>query len=219
MKEKIGNILKERRRLKNLTQHDVAKIVGVTEATVSRWESGDIKNMRRDKIKKLSEVLNLSPAVIMGWSTDKSSVNKTVPAFPYYYINSPVSAGLMENIESMSSIPQITVPDAILGKYAHDKDIVFIKVNGESMNHVIENGSLVAVKTGIERESLSNGDIVIAENEGSYTVKRFINDTVNHRIILRPDSSDPIFSDIVFDYGDAENLKIIGKVVMYSVIL
>jgi repressor LexA len=219
MKEKIGNILKERRRLKNLTQHDVAKIVGVTEATVSRWESGDIKNMRRDKIRKLSEVLNLSPAVIMGWSTDRLSVNKTVPAFPYYYIDSPVSAGLMENIESMSSIPQITVPDAILGKYAHDKDIVFIKVNGESMNHVIENGSLVAVKTGIERESLSNGDIVIAENEGSYTVKRFINDTVNRRIILRPDSSDPIFSDIVFDYGDAENLKIIGKVVMYSVIL
>lgn len=219
MEKKIGNILRERRRAKHITQREVARIVGVTEATVSRWESGDIKNMKRDKIQKLASVLNLSPAVIMGWEIGDKSAGKTIPAFPYPYIDSPISAGLMESIESMVSLPQITVPDSILGKYAQDKDIVFMKVNGESMNRVIENGALVAVKTGIAKEFLSNGDIVIAENEGTYTVKRFINDTVNHRIILRPDSSDPIFSDIVFKYENAENLKIVGKVVMYSVIL
>lgn len=219
MEKSIGKVLKERRIKQGLTQLDVAKAIGVAEGTISRWESGNIKNMKRDKIAGLSKVLNISPAFIMEWNDSVNVSQKHVPASPYYYVDSPVSAGMMENIESMSTLPQITVPDAILGKYAHDRDIVFIKVNGESMNHVIENGSLVAVKTGIERENLNNGDIVIAENEGSYTVKRFINDTVNHRIILRPDSSDPIFSDIVFNYADAENLKIIGKVVMYSVIL
>lgn len=42
--------LKQRRIELNLTMAEVAKKVGVSEATISRWESGDIANMRRDKI-------------------------------------------------------------------------------------------------------------------------------------------------------------------------
>lgn len=33
--------------------------VGVSEATIRRWESGEISNMRRDSIIKLSEVLEI----------------------------------------------------------------------------------------------------------------------------------------------------------------
>lgn len=51
MKEsKIGARLREKRIERALTQKQVADYVGVTEATVSRWESGEIDNMRRDKI-------------------------------------------------------------------------------------------------------------------------------------------------------------------------
>ena len=56
----------ERRIELSLTQRQVAIFVGVTEATVSRWESGDIDNMRRDKIARLAEVLRVSPLLIMG---------------------------------------------------------------------------------------------------------------------------------------------------------
>ena len=48
-KEMSGMLLKDRRNELALTQRQVANQVGVTEATVSRWESGDIDNMRRDK--------------------------------------------------------------------------------------------------------------------------------------------------------------------------
>ena len=41
--------------------------MGVSEATVSRWESGDIDNMRRDKIAALAKALDLDPRIIMGW--------------------------------------------------------------------------------------------------------------------------------------------------------
>ena len=43
-----------------------SKKVGVSEATISRWESGDIANMRRDKIVLLSKALKVSPSFIMG---------------------------------------------------------------------------------------------------------------------------------------------------------
>lgn len=65
--QEINEILKRRRLELGLTMLDVAKSVGVSEGTVSRWESGDIANMRRDKIAALAKILDISPAVIMGW--------------------------------------------------------------------------------------------------------------------------------------------------------
>lgn len=58
--------LTERRKQLGLTMKDVADKVGVSEATVSRWESGNIANMRRDKVQALAKILNVSPLFIMG---------------------------------------------------------------------------------------------------------------------------------------------------------
>ena len=66
-KDKVRSVLAERRKELGYTMKDVANLVGVSEATISRWESGDIANMRRDRISKLAEALKISPAVIMGW--------------------------------------------------------------------------------------------------------------------------------------------------------
>lgn len=62
----IGDFIKQRRLEMKLTQLDVAKRCGVSEGTVSRWESGFIDNMKRDKIAKLAKVLNISPLVLVG---------------------------------------------------------------------------------------------------------------------------------------------------------
>ena len=63
---KINNLLKQKRKNKGLTMKQVAEAVGVSEATVSRWESGNIANMGRSKIYSLSKILELSPSEIMG---------------------------------------------------------------------------------------------------------------------------------------------------------
>lgn len=65
MNKSIGDILKEERISKDLAQHEVAKKVGVTEATISRWVPGNIKNMRRDKVVKVSKVLNISTLLVL----------------------------------------------------------------------------------------------------------------------------------------------------------
>jgi ORF020 len=61
-----NNKLKERRIELGLTLEEVAKHVGVSKTTVSRWETGEISNMRRDKIGKLAEILKVRPSFIMG---------------------------------------------------------------------------------------------------------------------------------------------------------
>ena len=63
----VKNILRDRRIELGLTMKDVAQRTCVSEATVSRWESGDIENMKRDKIAALARALSISPSVIMGW--------------------------------------------------------------------------------------------------------------------------------------------------------
>ena len=66
-KNAIRMALKNRRIEKGLTMKEVASKVGVSEGTISRWESGNIENMRRDKISKLADALDISPSEIMGW--------------------------------------------------------------------------------------------------------------------------------------------------------
>jgi len=72
MKENdIKNIIKNRRKELGLTMKEVAKAVGVSEATVSRWESGDIGDMKRSRIAALAKVLKISPNIIMGWKDEE----------------------------------------------------------------------------------------------------------------------------------------------------
>ena len=73
MDMEIRDILRNRRIELHLTMKQIADAVGVSEGTVSRWESGDIDNMRRDKIAALSKVLSLDPRVIMGWEGAENS--------------------------------------------------------------------------------------------------------------------------------------------------
>ena len=78
--------IKQRRIELGLTMADVAQSVGVSEATISRWESGDIANMKRDKIVSLAKALHVSPSFIMGWdepeTEDIVSSNKYNNVFP-----------------------------------------------------------------------------------------------------------------------------------------
>ena len=87
---------------------------------------------------------------------------------------------------------------------------------GESMNKIIPNNSVIGI---IEYDSvydLKNGDIVVHSTQDSEcAVKYFYRD--GNKLIFRPYSTNPNYYDTIFDIND--NVKIIGKVVQYSVTL
>ena len=70
----IGNKIRNRRLELGLTLEAVAQKVGVGKATVQRWESGLIENMRRDKIVKLANALNTTPEFILGIEDKKELI-------------------------------------------------------------------------------------------------------------------------------------------------
>lgn len=74
----LKDILRKRRLELGLTMKEVADACQVTEGMVSRWESGYTKNMRRDRIFALSQILRISPLVILGmeeYDDDNTSNN------------------------------------------------------------------------------------------------------------------------------------------------
>lgn len=80
----VQDIIKNRRKELCLTLKDVANALRVSEATISRYESGEIQNMGIDKIKSLSLILECSPAYLMGWDPEPN----TPPITPSQLTNS-----------------------------------------------------------------------------------------------------------------------------------
>lgn len=59
-----GELIRERRKALKMTQDDLASATGVTKATVSRWESGDIHKMKEQQVTALARVLQIDSAML-----------------------------------------------------------------------------------------------------------------------------------------------------------
>ncbi len=68
----LGDLIKYLRQQKGLTLEQVGDAVGVGKSTVRKWETGDIRNMGRDKIAKLAKILDTTPDFLIncGESSD-----------------------------------------------------------------------------------------------------------------------------------------------------
>ena len=101
MSRKISQLRKEQ----NKTLEDIAKVVGVGKSTVRKWETGMIANMRRDKIAKLAEALNTTPAYLMGWEDDAPSYKKN-DAITDIILRLRADADFLALVEKLNSLPE-----------------------------------------------------------------------------------------------------------------
>lgn len=69
---KINERIKTLRQMSGLTLKDVATHLGITEGTVQRYESGQVKVIPPDSIAGMAELYNVSPSFIMGWELKKT---------------------------------------------------------------------------------------------------------------------------------------------------
>ena len=66
----IGEKIKFLRMRQGMTLEELGLKVGVGKSTVRKWETGQIANMRRDKIASLAYALNVSRSYLMGWEDE-----------------------------------------------------------------------------------------------------------------------------------------------------
>ncbi len=198
----IRDLIKARRLELDLTMKQLADKVGVSEGTISRWESGDISNMRRDKIVSLAKTLGLSPAVIMGWEEDPQVPEKTKPhRIP---VLGRVAAGIpLEMVEDVIDWEEIDDATAKQGT------IFALSIKGDSMEPRIVNGDVVIVR---QQDDAESGEIVIVSVNGDdATCKRLRK--YKDGIELVP--SNPAYPPLYFSNEDivTKPVKILGKVI------
>lgn len=189
----LGKRIKERREIKGLTIEEVGDYVGVTKSTVRKWETGDIENMRRDKIAKLSEILEASPLYIMGMIDthyNKQSSGNAIPLLGTIAAGQPIEAH--ENIEDYYLLdPKIEADyclrikgDSMINVNIVDRDIVFIK----------------------KQSCIDNGEIGAILIDDTATLKRFY--YTDGKVILQAEN--PQYAPIIIDKGD---VRVLGKLV------
>lgn len=69
----INQKIKEMRLRRGLTLLEVAEYLGVKEATVQRYESGNIKNIKHETICRLADLFQCDPCYLMGWGDSSVS--------------------------------------------------------------------------------------------------------------------------------------------------
>lgn len=202
---KINSLMRNRRKELGLTMKDVAKAVGVSEATVSRWESGNIANMGRDKINALSKVLNLSPISIMGISDDIDDflelpsniipITKVrrIPVIGKIACGTPILA--VENVTD-----NILLPDYVQADFA-------LICQGDSMiNAKIDNGDTVYIR---KQNVVENGEIAAVLIGEDVTLKKVFLSKDLLKLVPANDDYEPF----IYSAEEAENIRIIGKAV------
>ncbi len=98
----LGSKIKERRKSLGLTLKEISIYVGVAEATVQRWESGNIKMLKSDKMKKLASVLQISVEELSNWVSDHTKPSENVPLeqdSAYHTKNLQYETDLLEEIQ------------------------------------------------------------------------------------------------------------------------
>lgn len=76
--KEVGIKIKELRKQSGLTMRELGEMVGLTEGTIQRYETGQIKGIDVDLIKRMAKALNVSPVYILGWedNNDKKESNE-----------------------------------------------------------------------------------------------------------------------------------------------
>ncbi len=204
----IRDILKARRTELGLTQLDVANAVGVSEATVSRWESGDIANMKRSRIAALASVLKISPSIIMGWNENpeirlpSDDIIIPMPAMRKIPLVGSIACGTPilaeENCEG-----EVDVPDHVRADFA-------LRCKGDSMiNARIFDGDIVYIR---QQESVEHGEIAAIIIDDEATLKRVY--LYEDHISL--EAENPQYRPLVYWEAEMNNVRILGRAVAFT---
>ena len=205
----IGQNIKLRRKELDMTLEDVAKKLGLSRQTLSRYETGVIGNIPSDKIEALAHVLCTTPAYLMGWdtNTNPNTISEKLSPVPNFVkkprlgaiaCGKPILA--VEDDGEFDNVPDwiecdftlLCKGDSMINARIFDGDIVYIHSQPE-----VENGEIAAVRIGDEA-----------------TLKRVYYAQNSDRITLR--AANPLYNDMEFEGPSLNDIEIIGKAVAFT---
>ena len=204
-----GERMKQRRKEIGLSAEKVAERLGVSPATIYRYEKGDIEKVPVDIFAELAKILQTTPAYLMGWEEKTEPKKPTIPPgfepmpkmkkiplIGSIACGEPITAE--QNIEKMVDVPEnircdfsLTCHgDSMVDAGIHDKDVVYIRIQPE-----VENGEIAAVRI-----------------DGEATLKRVYYNPGT--LTLMP--ANPAYAPMIYTGSQLEEVHIEGKAVGWT---
>ena len=78
--EQRGARIKAARVEKGLTQAELAARLGIGRTAITKWEKGVIKNLKRDTIQQIADILEMSPLTMIGVEEKEKPKTITISA-------------------------------------------------------------------------------------------------------------------------------------------
>lgn len=186
-------------KLRNKTQLDLAKAIGVSNTTINNYVKG-YNTPRMDKIDKICNYLNIERSNLL---EDKEENNNTsqgikIPVLGTVAAGIPISA--VEDILDYEEIPQ---------SWQNQGEFFGLKIKGDSMKPDINDGDTVIVK---QQSTANNGDVVIAlVNGDDATCKKF--EKLDNGIMLISNNSE--YSPMYFSNEEVitKPVVLVGRVI------
>ena len=204
-------------RLKRLRGHEsrksLADKLGIDQATIVNYENGK-RLPNSEFIARLCRLYNVTTDWLIYGSTLKELHQTPLSSEGERRVQIPLkgtelSAGGGSFIDSVETIRMISVDPEMIKYKGNLNDLIFMKVNGDSMEPGIYNGDLVLVN--LARRDVFFNRVYALTYEGVVYVKRLIPDP--GRYILR--SNNPGYPDKIIDTKDPAEMSqfyIIGQV-------
>ena len=207
--EEVGRRIKLARNDAQLSLKELGNLVGLSDATVQRYEAGKIKGVDINLLQRIADALHVTTAYLMGWEEpelDLSSIPdvilpvrmKKIPILGEIACGEPIFAE--ENYEGFF----------LLDKNLPEADFI-LTAKGDSMIEAnIHSGDLVFLRV---TQDVENGTIAAVLIEDDATLKR-VNKS-DGTLILQPCNNK--YPPIIITEEDHKNVRILGEMVgVYS---
>lgn len=193
----MKNRIKELRSQKGLLQKELAFYLGVSQGTMSFWESGKI-DIDTISLQKLADFFGVSVDYLLCHDSSPASSSVRVPVF------GNVAAGIpIEAITDVEDWEELSPDMARSGQY------VALKIHGDSMEPKMSEGDVVIVRL---QEEVASGDTAIVFVNGDSATCKKVRFTLEGILLI---SNNPKYDPMFYTKKQIAELpvRIFGKVV------
>ena len=199
----------------DLKPEGLAKIAGVTTATISRWRTGNTENIRRANLDKICKALELTPDDILSSTAGLAAqehgyAGGSINTIPFKTSSAMVPVRVLgrthagERMDEDESDYEAEFPQSVVSRHPN---CFALTVEGDCMNRRYHNGDHILVDPDMEPR---NGSAVVAEfSDGRSVVRSYLRGSST--LVLAPDSYLEGYEDIIIAMDD-EPVKLLGVV-------
>ena len=201
-----GERIKARRKEIGMSAEQLARILGVSPATIYRYENGDIEKVPISIIEPIAKALRTTQEYLMGWDGHYQPPRIAQNVLRFRTIGTVAAGYGAEAFEDWTDEDTIDIPAEWL-RGRPKEDFFALRVHGDSMYPTFREGDRVLV---LRQSTLNHpGDVGVVRYNGTEATLKCIDYVYGENWMrLRPEN--PKYPPVTIENVDLEECQVLG---------